>query len=124
MAQKLITKEIKKFLKEHPRGSQDGLQGEAKVACRLFCPYNHEFTWFVLEGYEDNKDMAYGYVVHNNMPAEYSGYEEIDLLELKNEVEACMHCGGPVIERDKRIPVGMTLKEALKFTTDPVHRYL
>ena len=60
--QKLITAEVKKFLKKHPSGSQDGLQGEAKVACRLFCPFTHALTWYILEGYE-------GYAIGNKQYA-------------------------------------------------------
>lgn len=114
MAQKLITADIKKFLEKHPSGSQDGLQGEAKVACRLFCPFSHAFTWYVLEGYEGSEDKAYGYVVNNAHP-EFSEYGDIDLKGIKE----LKQFGCPAVERDISIPVGMTLKEALEKSADP-----
>ena len=115
MAQKLITAEVKKFLKKHPSGSQDGLNGEAKVACRLFCPFSHALTWYVLEGYEDNENLAYGYVV-NNSNNDFSEYGDIDLSELAK----LRQCGCPAVERDISIPVGMKLSEALEKSSDPL----
>ena len=114
MAQKLITAEVKKFLKKHPSGAQDGLNGEAKVACRLFCPFSHALTWYVLEGYEDNENLAYGYVV-NNSNNDFSEYGDIDLAELAK----LRQCGCPAVERDISIPVGMKLSEALEKSSDP-----
>lgn len=112
--QKLITAEIKKFLKKHPSGSQDGLQGEAKVACRLFCPFTHALTWYILEGYEDDENLVYGYVVNNANP-DFSEYGDIDL----NELQSIKQFGCPAVERDISITVGMTLKEALEKSSDP-----
>ena len=85
--QTLITAEVKKFLDKHPSGSQDGLKGEAKVACRLFCPFTHAFTWYILEGYEDSDNIVYGYVVNNANP-DFSEYGDIDLNELANRTDA------------------------------------
>lgn len=114
MAQKLITAEVKKFLKKHPSGSQDGLNGEAKVACRLFCPFSHALTWYILEGYEDNENIAYGYVV-NNLHPEDSEYGDIDLAELAK----LRQFGCPAVERDIIISVGMPLAKALEVSKDP-----
>lgn len=112
--QKLITAEVKKFLNKHPSGSQDGLKGEAKVACRLFCPFSHALTWYILEGYEDSEDIVYGYVVNNTNP-DFSEYGDINLKEL----QGIKQFGCPAVERDISIPVGMTLKEALEKSSDP-----
>lgn len=112
--QKLITAEVKKFLVKHPSGSQDGLKGEAKVACRLFCPFSHALTWYILEGYEDSEDIVYGYVVNNSNP-DFSEYGDIDL----NELKGLKQFGCPAVDRDISIPVGMTLKEALEKSSDP-----
>lgn len=112
--QKLITEEVKKFLQKHPSGSQDGLKGEAKVACRLFCPFSHALTWYILEGYEDSENIVYGYVVNNSNP-DFSEYGDIDL----NELQSIKQFGCPAVERAISIPVGMTLKEALEKSSDP-----
>lgn len=114
--QKLITAEIKKFLKAHLEGSQDGKQGEAKVACRLFCPFSHALTWYILEAYEDfeTSGIVYGYVVNNANP-DFSEYGDIDL----NELMSLKQFGCPAVERDIAITVGMTLKEALEKSSDP-----
>ena len=63
--QKLITAEIKKFLKAHLEGSQDGKQGEAKVACRLFCPFSHALTWYILEARSNGKKSRFHPAVMN-----------------------------------------------------------
>lgn len=112
--QQLITAEIKKFLDKHPSGSQDGLKGEAKVACRLFCPFTHSLAWYILEGYADSENLVYGYVVNTENPY-FSEYGDIDLDELKGLTQF----GCPAVERDISIPVGMTLKEALEKSADP-----
>lgn len=114
--QKLITAEIKKFLKNHLSGSQDGKQGDAKVACRLFMPFSHALTWYILEGYEDTETsgIVYGYVVNNFHP-EDSEYGDIDL----NEIQKLTHFGCPAVERDISISVGMELAKALKVSKDP-----
>ena len=114
--QKLITAEIKKFLKDHPDGSQDGKQGEAKVACRLFCPFTHAMTWYILEAYPDfeTSGIVYGYVVNNANP-DFSEYGDIDL----NELQKVKQFGAPAVERDISITVGMPLSEALEKSQDP-----
>lgn len=112
--QTLITAAVKKFLDKHPRGSQGGLKGEAKVACRLFCPFSHAFTWYILEGYEDSDNIVYGYAVNNANP-DFSEYGDIDL----NELKGLKQFGCPAVERDISIPVGMKLSEALEKSSDP-----
>ena len=114
--QKLITAEIKKFLNKHLSGSQDGMKGEAKVACRLFMPFSHALTWYILEGYEDTEKtgIVYGYVVNNANP-DFSEYGDIDL----NELQKLKQFGCPAVERDISISVGMPLGEALEKSKDP-----
>lgn len=114
--QKLITAEIKKFLKNHLSGSQDGKKGDAKVACRLFMPFSHALTWYILEGYEDTDKtgIVYGYVVNNSNP-DFSEYGDINLNELKK----LKQFGAPAVERDSTISVGMPLAEALEKSKDP-----
>lgn len=114
--QKLITAEIKKFLKTHLSGSQDGKKGDAKVACRLFMPFSHALTWYILEGYEDTDKtgIVYGYVVNNSNP-DFSEYGDINLNELKK----LKQFGAPAVERDISISVGMPLAEALEKSKDP-----
>lgn len=114
--QKLITAEIKKFLKNHLSGSQDGKKGDAKVACRLFMPFSHALTWYILEGYEDTDKtgIVYGYVVNNSNP-DFSEYGDINLNELKK----LKQFGAPAVERDISISVGMPLAEALEKSKDP-----
>ena len=112
--QKLITAQVKKFLSNHPSRSQDGLKGEAKVACRLFCPFTHALSWYILEGYADSENIVYGYVVNAKTP-DFSEYGDIDLDELKSLTQF----GCPAVERDISIPVGMPLKEALEISGDP-----
>ena len=114
--QKLITAKIKEFLKKHPDGSQDGKQGDAQVACRLFCPFTHAMTWYILEAYPDfeTSGIVYGYVVNNSNP-DFSEYGDIDL----NELQKLKQFGAPAVERDISIDVGMTLKEALEKSQDP-----
>lgn len=110
----LITQQVKNFLSNHPSRSQDGLKGEAKVACRLFCPFTHALSWYILEGYADSENIVYGYVVNAKKP-DFSEYGDIDLDELKSLTQF----GCPAVELDISIPVGMPLKEALEISGDP-----
>lgn len=116
---KLLTKELEKKFEKYPLGSQDELEGNAKVIAKFFNP-SGAGTWLITEASKEGNDWTmFGYVDLGDRKFAELGY--ISLNELQSMKVPPFGLG---IERDLYFPDDITLSDACKEEFGYVPDYL
>lgn len=102
---KFFTKGILNDLKKYPLYSQDGKGKNAKCICKFFCCC---FTWYILEGSEENGDLIlFGITVNESTgECEYGYISANELTDIKINIPVKIKSGQKVyipvtVERDR-----------------------